>query len=61
MTPLTTKISMAVWPWVSRFKRHEIDLNAFPNVKRWYLGLAARPQVKRGYDVPHFTSEIPQP
>ncbi|RWY80951.1 glutathione S-transferase family protein [Rhizobium sp. WSM1325] len=52
---------MAVWPWVSRFKRHEIDLNAFPNIKRWYLRLAARPQVKRGYDVPHFTSEIPQP
>ncbi|OAV55361.1 glutathione S-transferase [Rhizobium sp. WYCCWR10014] len=52
---------MAVWPWVSRFKRHEIDLNAFPNVKRWYLRLAARSQIKRGYDVPHFTSEIPQP
>ncbi|MGO8085426.1 hypothetical protein AB9E31_36790 [Rhizobium leguminosarum] len=39
---------MAVWPWVSRFQRHEIDLNAFPNGKRWYLRLAARPQVKRG-------------
>jgi GST-like protein len=52
---------MAVWPWVSRFARHKIDLNAFPNVRRWYLQLAARPPVKRGYEVPHFTTEIPVP
>ncbi|MGR8960795.1 glutathione S-transferase family protein [Rhizobium leguminosarum] len=50
---------MAVWPWVSRFQRHKIDLNAFPYVRQWYLRLAARPQVK--YTIPHFTSEIPQP
>ncbi|WP_439871764.1 glutathione S-transferase family protein [Rhizobium leguminosarum] len=52
---------MAVWPWVSRFQRHKIDLNAFPYVRQWYLRLAARPQLKRGYAIPHFTSEIPQP
>ncbi|MDC7745866.1 glutathione S-transferase family protein [Rhizobium binxianense] len=52
---------MAVWPWVSRFQRHKIDLNAFPDVRQWYLRLAARPQVKRGYAIPHFTSEIPLP
>ncbi|EUC00231.1 Glutathione S-transferase domain-containing protein [Rhizobium sp. CF080] len=52
---------MAVWPWVSRFQRHKVDLNDFQNVRRWYLGLAARPQVKRGYEVPHFTTTIPVP
>ncbi len=52
---------MAVWPWVSRFQRHGIDLGDFPNVCRWYLQLAARPQVKRGYEVPHFTGPVPLP
>jgi GST-like protein len=52
---------MAVWPWVSRFQRHKIDLADFQNVRRWYLDLAARPQVQRGYKVPHFTTAIPAP
>ncbi len=52
---------MAVWPWVSRFQRHGIDLGDFPNVCRWYLQLAARPPVKRGYEVPHFTGPVPLP
>ncbi|MDH7797562.1 MULTISPECIES: glutathione S-transferase N-terminal domain-containing protein [unclassified Beijerinckia] len=52
---------MAVWPWVSRFERHKIDLNDFPHVKRWYLALAARPQVQRGYEVPFFTAAVPIP
>lgn len=52
---------MAVWPWVSRFVRHKIDLNDFPNVRRWYLQLAARPQVRRGYEVPYPTGPVPLP
>ncbi|MBN9081044.1 MAG: glutathione S-transferase [Rhizobiales bacterium 62-17] len=52
---------MAAWPWVSRFERHKINLSDFPAVKRWYLALAARPQVQRGYEVPFFTSAVPIP
>ncbi|WP_105384994.1 glutathione S-transferase family protein [Neorhizobium alkalisoli] len=52
---------IAVWPWVSRFHRHKIDLDDFPEVKRWYLAIAARSQVQRGYEVPHFTGAIPMP
>ncbi|SIR30959.1 GST-like protein [Rhizobium sp. RU35A] len=52
---------IAIWPWVSRYERHKIDLNDFPQVMRWYLALAARPQVRRGYEVPHFTGAIPTP
>lgn len=52
---------MAIWPWISRFEWQEIDLNAFPNVKRWYVEIAGRPAVQRGYDVPKFTSPIPMP
>lgn len=52
---------MAVWPLVSRFERHKINLDHFPDVKRWYLALAARPQVQRGYEVPFVTTAVPMP
>ena len=52
---------MACWPWVSRFEWQEIDLNAFPEVKSWYLRIAERPAVKAGYSVPKFTTDIPIP
>lgn len=51
---------MAIWPWAARFEFQKIDLNAFPNVLRWYQTVAARPAVARGYAVPVAT-EIPQP
>ena len=50
---------MAVWPWVSRFQRHHIVLEEFPNVQRWYRQIAQRPAVRRGYQVPHHTGPIP--
>ena len=28
---------IAIWPWVARFERHQINLNDYPNVLRWYL------------------------
>ena len=52
---------MACWPWVSRFEWQEVDLNAFPNVKDWYLRIAARPAVQAGYSVPEFTTDVPMP
>jgi GST-like protein len=52
---------IAIWPWVSRFQRHVIDLGDFPEVQRWYLAMAGRAPVKRGYAVPHVTGEIPLP
>lgn len=51
---------IAVWPWVSRFARHKINLADFPAVRRWYLSIADRPQVKSGYRIPHFTGDIPR-
>jgi GST-like protein len=52
---------IAIWPWVSRFEWHNVDLNQHPNVKRWYLAIAGRPAVKRGFDVPKKVQEIPMP
>jgi len=42
---------MASWPWIITYKRQGVDLDAFPNVKRWYKGLQQRPALRRGYAV----------
>ena len=52
---------IATWPWISRFEWQNIDLNDFPNVKRWYLDLASRPAVQRGYKIPTDMGDIPLP
>lgn len=52
---------MATWPWVSRFEWQKINLNAFPNVARWYRDIAQRPAVQRGYDMPRKVNDIPMP
>jgi GST-like protein len=52
---------IAIWPWISRFEWQTIDLGQYPNVKRWYVTVAARPAVQRGYHVPKHVSDIPMP
>ncbi len=52
---------IAIWPWVSRFGWHGVDLNNFANIKRWYRAVADRPAVRRGYDVPNKVQDIPMP
>jgi GST-like protein len=52
---------IAVWPWISRFDWQTMDLNDYPNVKRWYLAIAGRPAVKKGFDVPKKVQEISMP
>jgi GST-like protein len=52
---------IAIWPWISRFEWQTMDLNEFPNVKRWYVAIANRPAVQRGYYVPRKVNEIPMP
>ncbi len=43
---------IACYPWISRFERHQVDLNEFPNVKRWFDMLSEREAVQRGMAVP---------
>jgi GSH-dependent disulfide-bond oxidoreductase len=43
---------IATYPWVSRFDWQQIDLNTYPNVKRWFDEISARPAVQRGMKVP---------
>ncbi len=51
---------IAIFPWAARFEWQRISLEEFPNVKRWYDEIAARPAVQRGYDVPMPAGPIPK-
>ena len=42
----------ATLPWVSRFDWQQVDLSDYPNVKRWYDMLMARPALARGMELP---------
>jgi GST-like protein len=52
---------IAIWPWISRFEWQTIDMKQYPNVKRWYETIAARPAVQKGYKVPKDMGPIPMP
>ena len=39
----------AILGWAWRHPRHKVDLADFPNVRRWYEGMMARPGVRRGF------------
>ncbi len=52
---------IAIWPWISRFEWQEINLDEFPNAKRWYLEILKRPAVQKGYQVPKDVGPIPMP
>jgi len=43
---------IATYPWVARYERHQVELEEFPNVKRWFDRLSARAAVRRGMVVP---------
>ena len=53
-------VDIATWPWISRFDFQQMNLSNYPNLKRWYLAIASRPAVQRGYGVPDVL-ELPLP
>ena len=52
---------IAIWPWVAQYEWQTVDLNQYPNVKRWYHAIAQRPAVQKGYRVPKDIGDIPIP
>ena len=42
---------MASFPWVTAYKRYEVDLNKFKEVRRWFDTMKNRPPVRKGMDV----------
>ncbi|MFQ5682606.1 MAG: glutathione S-transferase N-terminal domain-containing protein [Candidatus Binatia bacterium] len=43
---------IATYPWVARYEYHEVRLEEFPHVRRWFDTVSARPAVQRGMEVP---------
>jgi len=43
---------IATFPWVARHEWQGMELNEFPNVKRWFNIMAGRPAVQRGMALP---------
>lgn len=43
---------IATYPWVLRHEWQQVDLAEYPNVKRWFDIISARPAVARGITVP---------
>jgi len=46
-----TIADIATWPWTRSHKNQGIDLDDFPNVKRWFETIDARSAAKRGVQV----------
>ncbi len=41
----------AILGWAWRHERHGVDLAEFPEVRRWYEAMMARPATRRGFEV----------
>ena len=46
-----TIADIATWPWTRSYKNQGIELDDFPNVKRWFDTIEARAAVQRGVQV----------
>jgi GSH-dependent disulfide-bond oxidoreductase len=40
---------IAIYPWIAQHDLHEQDLADFPDVRRWFAAIAARPATRRAY------------
>ncbi|MEP4380140.1 MAG: glutathione S-transferase N-terminal domain-containing protein [Alphaproteobacteria bacterium] len=52
---------MACWPWAARHNWQEIDLNEYPNVRRWYMTMLDRPAVQAAWNIPENDQPLPIP
>ena len=52
---------IATWPWIARHQWHDIGLKNYNNLCDWYIRIADRPAVDKGYKFLDKISEIPKP
>jgi len=52
---------IATWPWIARHEWHDIGLKNYINLTRWYIEIANREAVIKGYDFMNRGEIIPQP
>ena len=56
-----TIADISTWPWIARHEWHDIGLKNYKSLTRWYLDIASREAVKKGYDLLKSGSVIPKP
>ncbi len=56
-----TIADIATWPWIARHEWHDIGLKDFQNLTKWYLNIASRKAVIKGFDLFKDGSKIPLP
>ena len=56
-----TIADIATWPWIARHQWHDIGLKNYNNLCDWYIRIADRPAVVKGYKFLDKNSEIPKP
>ncbi len=56
-----TIADIATWPWISRHEWHDIGLKNYKNLSKWYIEIANREAVIKGFDFLKNGSKIPQP
>ena len=52
---------IATWSWIARHKRHDIGLETFKGLSRWFVDIAKRPAVIKGFKVLNKDAEIDYP
>ena len=52
---------IATWPWIARHEWHDIGLKNYKNLTRWYLEIAERDAVIKGYNFMNNGEPIPKP
>ena len=52
---------IATWSWIARHKRHDIGLENFKDLSRWYIEIAKRPAVLKGFKALNKNAEIDYP
>ncbi len=56
-----TIADIATWPWIARHEWHDVGLKNFKNLYRWYLQIADRKAVIKGFDFMNRGEIIPKP
>jgi len=55
-----TIADIATWPWIARHEWHDIGLSKFESLSKWYMNIAERDAVVKGYNFMG-AGEIPKP
>lgn len=50
---------MACYPWIVPHRRQRVDIETYPNVKRWFETIEARPATQRAYAIAERINQAP--